>query len=209
MYDFIQDLDAYFCEKFSNYDALCILPGYQMPTMQATKIDDFGRTVAYTLPSENLRLALQENKVSLLASLKEKMIDKTFSFSFRPFRFFELISVFFAKYSFHKHLKFLLTKHGANATEAGASLNIDKDIWDKIVKGVFEPSKNLILSLCLTQHFSVEECKNLLYLCGFELDFSIVKDVVIAYLLENKVYNIDMIKAALAEYKVSNMFLCE
>ena len=27
-FDFIEDLDEYFCEKYANYDHICILKGY-------------------------------------------------------------------------------------------------------------------------------------------------------------------------------------
>ena len=33
MFDFITDLDEYFCEKYANYDKLCVLNGYKMPVM--------------------------------------------------------------------------------------------------------------------------------------------------------------------------------
>ena len=82
MYDFIKDLDEYFCEKYANYDKLCVLTGYKMPLMQASQVDEFGRTRAYTLPADRMRLALQEKKTELLAQLKSKMTDVTFSFSF-------------------------------------------------------------------------------------------------------------------------------
>ena len=207
MFDFIQDLDAYFCERYANYDTLCGLSGYQMPTMQATKTDDFGRTVAYTLPSNTMRLALQPNKDELLKSLKEKLLDKTFSFSFRPYGFFEGLKLKFSRYAFHKHLKAILAKHGITTEDTGKNLAIDTEIWKNIVKGNFEPSKNLILSIALAEHLTFDETKSLLYSCGFEFDFSIVKDIVVAYLLENKVFNRDMIEAALVEYKVTNLFL--
>ena len=67
-FEFIADLDEYFCEKYANYDKLCILPGYKMPLMQASKIDEFGRTRTYTLPAETMRLALQERKRSFWRS---------------------------------------------------------------------------------------------------------------------------------------------
>ena len=84
MYEFIADLDEYFCEKYANYDRLCVLSGYKMPLMQTSTVDEFGRTRAYTLPAETMRLALQENKADLLKQLKSRMTDATFSFSFRP-----------------------------------------------------------------------------------------------------------------------------
>ena len=88
MYDFIADLDAFFCEKYADYDRICILPGYRMPVMQATETRADGRTYGYTLPSETMRLALQEQKDELLKTLKSQMVDKTFSFSFQPVGFF-------------------------------------------------------------------------------------------------------------------------
>ena len=62
MYDFIKDLDDYFCEKYANYDKLCVISGYSMPKMHASEVRADGRTYAYTLPPETMRLALQEEK---------------------------------------------------------------------------------------------------------------------------------------------------
>ena len=58
MYDFIADLDEYFCEKYANYDKLCVLDGYRMPKMQTSEVRADGRTYAYTLPANTMRLAL-------------------------------------------------------------------------------------------------------------------------------------------------------
>ena len=89
MFDFLSDLDGYFCEKYANYDRLCVLPGYVMPTMQRSEVREDGRTYAYTLPSNTMRLALQEKKKELLAELKNRIADTTFSFSFVPYSFWE------------------------------------------------------------------------------------------------------------------------
>ena len=209
MYDFIADLDAYFCEKYANYDKLCVLKGYRMPKMQDSKIDDFGRTYAYTLPANTMRLALQENKAELLKALKEQMRDKTFSFSFRPLSFFGSIKNKFSRYGFVKWLQQTLKKYNLTPSEAGTHLKIDANIWNGIVSGKFMPTKNTVLSLALTANLSLEDTENLLLVCGYEFDYTIVKDVVIAYLLSQKVYNRLMIDAALAEYKVENLFLQE
>ena len=80
----LTDLDEYFCKKYANYDKLCTLPGYRMPKMQTSEVREDGRTYAYTLPANTMRLALQENNAELLADLKTKLQDKTFSFSFTP-----------------------------------------------------------------------------------------------------------------------------
>ena len=75
MFDFITDLDEFFCEKYAGYDKLTVLPGYKMPVMQASKTDEFGRTYAYTLPAETMRLSAQENKAELLEEFKKKEME--------------------------------------------------------------------------------------------------------------------------------------
>lgn len=207
MFDFIQDLDGYFCEKYANYDKLCVLPGYRMPKMQTSEVREDGRTYAYTLPANTMRLAKQENKDALLKELKGRLSDKTFSFSFRPLGIFSRIKNTFSKYAPYKWLKVILDKCGTNATEAGELLSVDKEIWSGICTGKYLPTKNLILSLALTSQIGIEYTKDLLALCDYELDFTYEKDVVVAYLLEQKVYNRTMIDAALAEYKISNLFI--
>jgi hypothetical protein len=52
-----------------------------------------------------------------------------------------------------------------------------------------------------------EDTQSLLAVCGYEFEYETVKDVVVAYLLEQKVFNPQMVACALAEYKVENLFL--
>ena len=207
MQDFLNDLDAYFCETYANYDALCILPTYRMPKMQTSEVREDGRTYAYTLPPETMRLALQENKDELLKMLKAKLSDKTFSFSFVPFGFFAKIKNAFSRYAPHKWLRAVMEKYKISETEAGESLAVDKEIWTGICKGKYAPTKNLIFSFALTSHLPMEDMKNLLFINGYEMDYTQPKDVVVSYLVGTKVFNRPMIDAALAEYKIENLFL--
>lgn len=207
MFDFIVDLDEYFCEKYANYDKLCILPGYVMPVMQRSEVREDGRTYAYTLPADTMRLATQEKKTELLAELKKRMTDTTFSFSFRPFGSFTRIRNRFSKFAFYKSLKAMLGKYGISGEEALKNLDVSEEIWQGILKGKFEPTKNLLYSLALTAQFSYDDTCALMMLCGYEFDFANVKDVVISYLLQQKVYNRSMIEAALSEYKIANLFI--
>ncbi len=207
MYDFLTDLDGYFCEKYANYDKLCILPGYNMPIMQRSEVREDGRTYAYTLPADTMSLAKQEKKAELLAELKKRMVDITFSFSFIPNSIFRRIANLFRKETQQKALLRLLEKYGVTPQEALEGVTVSNEIWTGICKGKFDMTKNLIFSLALTLHFSFDDTVFLLECCGYVLDYSIVKDVVIAYLLTSKVYNSDMVEAALAEYKVDNLFI--
>ena len=206
MYDFIVDLDAFFCEKYANYDKLCVLPEYRMPVMQATKTDDFGRTYGYTLPMETMRLALQEKKADLLIALKKRMVDNTFSFSFTPVHFFSRVRNCFSKVTFLKLFKQILSKYNVAEENIFSGVDVAEEIQAGILKGVYYPTKNLILSLALTLQFSYEDTQALLNYFGEDFDYTQVKDVVLAYLLQNRVYNSGMIDAALAEYKVGNLF---
>ena len=207
MYDFIADLDEYFCEKYANYDKLCILPGYKMPVMQASEVREDGRTYAYTLPASTMRLAAQAKKTELLVALKERMTDVTFSFSFSILGFWARCKNVFMRYGFYKILKKVLIKYDFSEADVLENLDVSEEIWKGICKNKFLPTKNLLISLALAAHISYEDTETLLGICGYEFDFAIVKDVVVAYLLQNKVYNRPMIDAALQEYKVSNLFL--
>ena len=207
MYDFLTDLDEYFCEKYANYDKLCILPGYEMPVMQRTKVDEYGRTYAYTLPPETMRLSQQKEKKALLEQLKLRMTDITFSFSFRTLGLFARIREHYSKYAVYKALKLLLAKYDLTEETAWEGLDISKEVWVGICKGKFLPSKNLVFSLALTGNFSYEDTMSLLALCGEEMDMSLVKDVIMTYLLTRKVYNRGMIDEALKVYKISNLFI--
>lgn len=207
MQDFILDLDEYFCEKYANYDKLCILPGYKMPLMQTSTVDEFGRTKTYTLPANTLRLALQEKKTELLAALKPRMADPTFSFSFRPLGLYMALRNKFSKFGFVKYFKEVLKRYGLTEQTAAEGLDISEEIWKKICKGKFLPSKNLVFSFALTAQISFEDTEEMLLLCGEEFDYAVVKDVVLSYLLNNRIYNPAMIERAFAEYKVENLFI--
>ena len=207
MHDFIADLDAYFCEKYAGYDKISILPGYKMPMMQASEVDEFGRTRAYTLPANTMRLAKQEKKDEILAELKNRMVDVTFSFSFAPQSGFARIKSRFSKYAFYKVLAKMMKKYDFTDNDALENLTVDEEIWRGIRKGKFMPSKNLIFSIALAAQMSYDDAEALLALAGFEWDFAVVKDVILCYLFQQKVYNPAMREQALSEYKVTNLFL--
>lgn len=205
-FEFITDLDDYFCENYANYDKICILPGYRMPKMQATERRADGREYAYTLPASTMRLGAQENKAELLKKLKSKMEDKSFSFSFVPASF-SLLLTRFSKSAFCKLMLAMLAKYSLTAEEAKKELAIDEKTWKRICNGSYLPTKNLIFSLVLTARMSYEDTRKLLAYCGMEFDYTLEREVVISYLLKQKVFNQEMIKAAFEEYNVSNLFI--
>ncbi|MBE5747794.1 MAG: hypothetical protein E7352_06465 [Clostridiales bacterium] len=205
--EIITQVDEYFCEKYANYDKLCLLPGYKMPLMQASEIREDGRTYAYTLPPETMSLSRQEKKTEILAVLKERMVDVSFSFSFRPMSIFRRFKNLFSKYAVHKTLNKILEKYKATDEEVLQSVDVAPAIWKGIRKNKYLPSKNLIFTLALTQRFSFEDTQALLNLCGYQFEYIYVKDVIMSYLLKEKVFNPDMLTLIFQEYKVTNLFL--
>ena len=177
-----------------------------MPKMQATERRADGREYAYTLPASTMRLGAQENKAELLKKLKSKMEDKSFSFSFVPASF-SLLLTRFSKSAFCKLMLAMLAKYSLTAEEAKKELAIDEKTWKRICNGSYLPTKNLIFSLALTARMSYEDTRKLLAYCGMEFDYTLEREVVISYLLKQKVFNQEMIKAAFEEYNVSNLFI--
>ena len=200
-------LDDYFCETYANYDKICMLPGYQMPKMQDTKIGEDGLTYAYTLPSETMSLSRQKDKDALLKELKNRAFDQTFSFSFVVQSFFERVGNVFRKKSPGRVLRKLLARHSLSKDAMQELLTIDKEVWNGIYKGTFIPSKNAALSIAFAAEFTVEEADELFEVCGYGWDFTLVKDTVLSYLLINRVYNVEMLKSACEEYNVENLFI--
>lgn len=207
MDEFVLQLDEYFCEKYANYDKLCLLPGYKMPLMQASEIRADGRTYAYTLPPETMSLSRQEKKAEILAELKKRMVDMTFSFSFNPIGLFKRIKNVFSKYAPYKTLNKMLQKYKLTDQDLLQVLNVSAEIWKGIRKNKYLPTKNMIFSLAIVGRFAYDDVQTLLQLCGYEFDYTYVKDVVISYLLQEKVFNPTMIERAFEEYKVINLFL--
>ena len=205
-FGFLSDLDEYFCENYANYDKLCVLDGYKVPKMQATERREDGRLYSYTLPANTMRLAKQEKCEELLALLKTKIADKSFSFSFEPASIMQRIKKN-GKYSFKLALEEVFRKNSVDPKELIKELSIDEEIWTKICKGDYLPSKNAIFSICLVVRASYEDTAYLLGMRYMEFDYTLEREVVISYLFKQKVFNPEMVKSAFQEYKVGNLFI--
>ena len=206
-FDFLTDLDDYFCEKYADYDKICVLKGYSMPKMHATERRADGRDYSYTLPMSTMRLAKQKEKASLLRQVKDGLFDPSFSFSFRPLGLFERFRGAFKKVNSKKVLAQIFARNSLTADEVKAELDIDEYTWKKICKGQYHPTKNLVFSIAITAHLPIEDMYELMEVCELGMDFTKPKDVVVAYLVEKKVFNQEMVRAAADEYKLANLFI--
>lgn len=203
--NYLKGLDEYFCANYSDYVRISALEGYKMPEMLSVGRD--GNIVRKE--SEAMRLCYQENRAALLLKLKEGLADTDFTFSFRFRTFSERFHDCFEKYTFAKILPSILSRCGETAESAGEKLSIEFRFWQKIVKGKLYPEKNTVLALALVCRMSVSDVNNLLTVCGQKLESDNVRDVVVGYLLEQKIFNADMRDQCLAEYRISGLPIAE
>lgn len=197
----ISALDDYFMAHYSDYTRLASLRGYEMPDTLV-----IGRDGAVTKKDPSvMRLMYQRDREALLALLKEEQADTDYSFSFRFLTAAEKFRRPFEKYTFSKVLPKILAGHKITADEAGERLKIEPRFWKKIVKGSLFPEKNMVLALALVCGFTAADTENIFNACGYEFDEKSVRDVVVRFLLEQKVFSPDLIAECLGEYKITSL----
>ena len=197
----ISALDEYFMAHYSDYIRLSALSGYKAPdTIVLGKDGSVGRKD----PSV-MRLCYQENAAELLALLKEEQADTDLTFSFRFLSFREKVRRPFEKYTFAKVFPKILKLHKMTAEEAGEKLTVEQRFWKKIVRGTLIPEKNTVIALAVTCGFTAADTENIFNACGYEFDEKSVRDVVVRFLLEQKIFAPDLVRQCLAEYKIDSL----
>lgn len=201
MDSYIEALDEFFCAQYSDYVRISAIEGYKMPDV--VYVDDDGN-VARRDP-ECMRLIHQPERAEILKSFKATLADTDFSFNFSLIPVSERFRARFGKYTFAKLLPGALRRAGETVESAGNKLAIETKYWNMIVKGKVYPSKNLVLALALVCRLQQEDANNLLNVCGFRLEETSVRDVVMQFLLSQKIFNETMRDGCLAEYKIENL----
>ncbi len=197
--NFVTGLDEHFCAVYSDYVRISALEGYQRPDLIFISTD--GNVARRN--SELMRLSYQKDCAGLLKTFKNGLSDTefTFSFSFIPLR--ERLRDLRRKYTFAKILPSVLARYDETVTGVGEKLDIEPRFWQRICKGKLYPEKNTILALALVCRVSSTDLANLLAVCGFSLKDDNVRDVVVSYLVERKIFNEEMRDLCLAEYKIT------
>lgn len=201
METYITELDEYFCAQYSDYTRLSALEGYEMPNMLEVGRDGN----LFRKDSSLMRLCYQKNKGEILAVFKRGLVDTdfTFNFSFRSVR--DKIGDPFRKFTFAKVLPAALKRAGETAESTGAKLEIEPRFWKLIVKGKLYPEKNTVLAIGLVCRMQTQDVRNLLAVCGYTLNDESVRDVVVQYLIQNKIFNEEMRDKCLSEYRITNL----
>ena len=197
----ISALDEYFMAHYSDYVRLAALPGYVMPERLVVGTDG----TILKKDDSLMRLSHQPSAAALLAQLKEEQADTDYSFSFRFLRFGEKLRRPFDKYSFPRVLSRMLARRRLTAEEVGERLSIEPRFWKKIVKGALFPEKNTVIAIALVCGLDARDAENLFNACGYEFREDSVRDVVVRFLLEQKVFAAELRDLCLAEYKVTSL----
>ncbi|MGN0822858.1 MAG: hypothetical protein ACI4NG_03700 [Candidatus Gallimonas sp.] len=198
---YLQGLDEFVCATYSDYVKISSLEGYRMPEMVAVGRDgNFSR-----LPTERMRICYQSDPAGLLETLKAGLTDVEYSFSFAVIPVFERVRNLFRRRTFRKLLPVVLSHAGETTESAGEKLAVAPKFWKKIVKGKLYPEKNTLLALALVCRLTAEDTNALLDVRGFTLRQDSLRDVVISYLIEQKLFNEEMRDRCLSEYKIENL----
>lgn len=103
--------------------------------------------------------------------------------------------------TFSQRLLRMIDERGMADSEAYTKAYVDRRHFSKIRKDVnYVPSKKTVLAFTIALELSLDEAKDLLASAGFALSRSSKTDLIIAYFLQNRIYDIFKINDVLEAY---------
>lgn len=200
-YGYLKELDDFFCARYSDYVRIAAIEGFRMPEMIVVDRDgNINRR-----DSEKMRLSEQPERDKLLQKFKEELADVEFTFDFSFPSFLDRVKDPFRKHTFSKYFPKVLQKYRQTSERVGKGLTVEPMIWEKILRGTLYPEKNVIMAIALFLRMELFDINNLYAVCGFEWDPESVRDVVFEYLITQKIFNPEMIRACLNEYRIETI----
>lgn len=103
--------------------------------------------------------------------------------------------------TFSQRLLRMIDERGMTDSEAYTKAYVDRRHFSKIRKDVdYTPNKKTVLAFAIALELSLDEAKDLLRSAGFALSRSSKTDVIVAYFLQNKIYDMFEINDVLDAY---------
>lgn len=104
--------------------------------------------------------------------------------------------------TFSQRLLRMIDERDLTDSEAYTKALVDRRHFSKIRNDIhYAPNKKTVLAFCLALELSVDECKDLLGCAGFALSRSSKVDIIVAYCLQNKIYDMIDVNEILYEYE--------
>mgnify|MGYP002769535438 FL=1 len=103
--------------------------------------------------------------------------------------------------TFSQRLLRMIDERGMTDSETYAKAYVDRRHFSKIRKDVnYVPNKKTVLAFTIALELSLDEAKDLLASAGFALSRSSKTDIIVAYFLQNKIYDMFEINDVLDAY---------
>ena len=103
--------------------------------------------------------------------------------------------------TFSQRLLRMIDERGMSDSEAYTKAYVDRRHFSKIRKDVnYVPNKKTVLAFTIALELSLDEAKDLLASAGFALSRSSKTDIIVAYFLQNKIYDMFEINDVLDAY---------
>ena len=200
---FLHDLDDYFSKKYADFDLISSVPSYQSVTVSMILKNKNRIEEGEYAANEMRKIAYQPDPAAVLAEVKQKYVDNTFTFNFRPAPFgTRLKALFGSKNTAGGYIKKLVSNYGDRAEGLYERLGMAEKDWNAVLRGFYIPEKVLVYKLTLLLGLSQTDNLELMKACGCFYDFADARDVVVRYLVDYRVYNRDMINKAFDEYNI-------
>ena len=104
--------------------------------------------------------------------------------------------------TFSQRLLRMIDERGMTDSEAYSKAYVDRRHFSKIRKDVnYVPNKKTVLAFTIALELSLDEAKDLLASAGFALSRSSKTDIIVAYFLQNKIYDMFEINDVLDAYE--------
>ena len=103
--------------------------------------------------------------------------------------------------TFSQRLLRMIDERGLTDSEVYAKAYVDRRHFSKIRKDInYAPNKKTVLAFTIALELSLDEAKDLLRSAGFALSRSSKTDIIVAYFLQNKIYDMFEINDVLYAY---------
>lgn len=98
---------------------------------------------------------------------------------------------------FCQYLQRLINKKGFKNSEVWKKANLSKQYFSKLMNAQINPTKGKLLAIAVALHLNMDETKDMLMMAGYAMSPCNKSDLVVAYFIRRKEYNMFEIEIAL------------